>query len=116
MKTASLATNLIACVTIIGAAAAGFATGPAFAQTNAHNDAFQFKFSYKVSELKSAPSAEKLLARLEGEVRDHCNNKRRMTMDEHARTRDCVSDTMRQTISKFASGTVAQAYDLHAGG
>ena len=38
------------------------------------------------------------------------------TLDEHARTRDCVSETMQQTISKFASTTVAQAYDLRAGG
>jgi UrcA family protein len=116
MKTASLATNLIACAAIVGAVATGFATGPAFAQTAADNDAFQFKFSYKASELQSEPAAQKLLARLEGAVRDHCNNKVRMTMDEHARTLDCVSDTMRQTISKFASGTVAQAYDLRAGG
>ena len=116
MKKSSSTTNLIACVAIIGAIAAGFATGPAFAQSSADNDPFQFKFAYKASELQSAPSAEKLLARLENAVRDHCNNKGRMTIDEHSRTRECVAATMQQTISKFASGTVAQAYDLRAGG
>jgi len=116
MKTSSSTTNLIACVTIMGAVAVGFATGPAFAQTSADSDPFEFKFAYQASELQSEPSAQKLLARLESQVRDHCNGKGRMTLDEHARTRDCVSETMQQTISKFASATVAQAYDLRAGG
>lgn len=116
MKTSSSATNLIACVTIIGAVAAGFATGPALAQTRGDRDEFAFKFAYSPSELQSAPGAEKLLARLESEVRDRCIPDGRITMDQHIQARACVSETMQKTISKFASATVAQAYDLRAGG
>lgn len=116
MKTASSTTNLIACVVIIGAVAAGFATGPAFAQSEGDRDGFAFKFAYSPSELQSAPGAEKLLARLESEVRDRCIPDGRITMDQHIQARACVTETMQKTISKFASATVAQAYDLRAGG
>lgn len=116
MRNSSSATKLIACVAIIGAVGLGFATGPAFAQTSSDNDAFQFKFSFKASELQSAPAAEKLLSRLEAEVRDHCSGQGRLTLHEHTLARDCVSTTMQDTVSKFASATVAQAYDLRAGG
>lgn len=116
MKTASSTTNLIACVAIVGAVTVGFISGPAFAQTR-DDAAFEFKFAYKASELQSAPAAEKLLARLENEVRDHCTSRMgRVTMDQHLLTRKCVDQTVQQTISKFASATVAQAYDTRTSG
>lgn len=116
MKRASSATNLIACITIVGAVAVGFATGPAFAQTGRDADGFEFKFAYSPTELQSAQGAEKLLTRLEGEVRDHCAPAGRITMDQHLLLRSCVKETMQKTVSKFASVTVAQAYDVRAGG
>lgn len=118
MQKASSTTRLIACVTIVGAVAVGFATGPAFAQTSSAKGqgAFEFAFDYKPSELQSAPSAEKLLARLESEVRDFCTPEGRISLDQHVQARECVAETMQRTIPKFASATVAQAYDLRAGG
>lgn len=116
MKKASSATNLIAFVTILGAVAAGFATGPAFAQTGSASDGFEFKFVYSATELQSAQGAEKLLARLESEVRDRCAPQGRITMDQQVLLRSCVNETMQKTVSKFASASVAQAYDVRAGG
>ncbi len=116
MKTSSSTTNLIACITIIGAVAVGFATGPAFAQTGRDRNAFEFQFVYAPSELQTAQGAEKLLARLESQVRGRCIPQGRMTTDQHAQARTCVTETMQKTISKFASATVAQAYDLQTGG
>ena len=116
MKTSSSTTNLIACITIIGAVAVGFATGPAFAQTGRDRNAFEFQFVYAPSELQTAQGAEKLLARLESQVRGRCIPQGRMTTDQHAQARTCVTETMQKTISKFASTTVAQAYDLQTGG
>jgi UrcA family protein len=117
MKTASSTTNLIACVTIVGAITVGFASGPAFAQSGRDETAFEFKFAYKPSELQSAPAAEKLLVRLENEVRDHCAiTTGRVTMDQHLLTRKCVDRTVQETIAKFASATVAQAYDTRTSG
>lgn len=115
MQKASSTTNLIACVTIIGAVVAGMATGPAFAQQPGAGE-FQFAFKYKPSELLSAPAAEKLLVRLEGEVRDFCTPEGRLTLDQHNEARACIAETMESTVSKFASATVAQAYDLRARG
>lgn len=117
MKTTSTTTNLIACAAIIGAFTFGFATGPAFAQKAAQGDAdtFKFSFSYQDHELTSAPAAEKLLIRLQKEVRAYCGGISKMTLDERAQVRDCVDTTMRQSIDKFGS-TVAMAYQSRAGG
>lgn len=118
MKTASSTTNLIACVTIVGAVIVGFVTGPAFAQTSSPKDSgvFEFVFNYKPSELQSAPAAHELLARLESEVRDFCTPDGRITLDQRNQASACVAETMQRTIPKFASATVAQAYDLRASG
>ena len=117
MKTKSSTTNLIACAAIIGAFTFGFATGPAFAQKAAPGEAetFKFTFSYQDAELTTAPAAEKLLVRLQKEVRSYCGGISKMTLDERAQVKDCVDATLRQSIDKFGS-TVAMAYQSRAGG
>ena len=117
MKTSSSTTSLIACAAIAGAVAAGFATGPAFAEeTSFRTEAFKFPFSYSKSELASAPSAAKLLIRLQQDVRAHCGGKRRMTLNEREHVTACINGTMRESIGKFGSATLAQAYETRAGG
>lgn len=117
MKTASSTTSLIACAAIVGAFAAGFATGPAFAQEASFStETFKFQFTYQPSELTAAPSAEKLLVRLQQDVRSYCGGNRKMTLDERSHVNECISKTMRESISKFDSATLAQAYETRAGG
>lgn len=115
MKTTSSTTNLIACAIIVSAVTAGFATGPAFGQP-AGEEPFKFEFNYAPSELTSAPAAEKLLVRLEGDVRLFCGYNRKMTLDERKQVTACIDATMRESISKFGSATVAQAFQSRADG
>jgi UrcA family protein len=112
MKTSSSATYLIASIVIAGALAAGFATGPAFAQqASFKTDQFKFAFAYQPAELASADTAEKLLQRLQREVSVHCiGGARKMTLDERSRVAKCTNETMRESIGKFGSATLAQAY------
>lgn len=117
MKTASSATHLIASAAIIAALAAGFATGPAFAQdASFKTDSFKFPFTYRTAELASEDSAEKLLLRLQKEVRRHCTGNQKMTLDERALVTACTNQTMRESIGKFGSSTLAQAYETRSGG
>lgn len=117
MKTQSSATYLIASATIVGALVAGFATGPAFAQkASIDTDTFQFRFIYQPSELDSAASAEKLLLRLKREVRDHCGGMQKMSLDQRSLVTECTNQTMRESIGKFGSATLAQAYETRTGG
>jgi len=117
MRTTSSTTNLIACAVIAGAFAAGFATGPAFAQDASFStETFKFHFTYRPSELTEAPAAEKLLIRLQQDVRSHCGGNRKMTLDERSHVNDCINKTMRESITKFDSATLAQAYETRAGG
>jgi UrcA family protein len=120
MKTASsTTTSLIACAAIVGAFAFGFATGPAFAQeataTAGETQPFKFQFSYQANELTSAPSAEKLLVRLQQDVRAYCGGNRKMSLNEREQVNACIDATMRQSIDKFGS-TVAQAYQSRTRG
>jgi UrcA family protein len=118
MKTASSTTvNLIACTAIVGAFAFGFVTGPAFAQesTASEGQPFKFAFSYESNELTNAPAAEKLLVRLQQDVRAYCGGNRKMTLNERHHVNACIDATMRQSIDKFGA-TVAQAYEMRAGG
>lgn len=112
MKRAPSATYLIASLAIVGALATGFATGPAFAQqASFKTDQFKFAFSYQTAELASADSSEKLLRRLERQVSLHCSGgARKMTLDERSRVNECTNATMRESIGKFGSATLAQAY------
>lgn len=117
MKTQSSATYLIASMTIAGALAVGFATGPAFAQKASFDtDTFKFRFAYQTSELDSAGSAEKLLLRLQREVRDHCGGTEKMSLDARSLVTECTNQTMRESIAKFGSATLAQAYETRTGG
>jgi len=116
MKTASsTTTSLIACAAIAGAFAVGFGTGPVFAQEAQDTYQFKFQFTYQPEELTSAPAAEKLLARLQQDVRAYCGGNRKMTLDERAHVDACIDATMRQSLDKFGS-TVAQAYQSRVGG
>lgn len=112
MKTTS-STNLIAAAVIISAVTAGFATGPAFGQAQ---EAFKFRFSYDPAELASTPAAEKLLARLEQDVRAHCGGNRRMSLDERSRVKTCIDATLRESVSRFGSATLTAAYANRADG
>ena len=112
MKTSSSATYLIASLTIAGALATGFATGPAFAQqASIKTDQFKFAFKYQPAELASEDSADKLLQRLQREVRTYCSDgARKMTRDERSLVDACTNATIRKSIGKFGSATLAQAY------
>src|SRR5262245_65300725 len=111
MKTTVSTSHLVAAAVIGGAFAAGFFTGPAFAEQPAEKrDPFQFDFSFSPDELTSTPKAEKLLIRLESRVRDHCGANVRMTVTERKQAKECIGETMKNSISKFGSETVAQAY------
>jgi len=117
MKTSSSTTSLIACAAIAGAVAAGFATGPAFAEeASFRTETFKFPFTYSTSELASAQRAEKLLVRLQQDVRAHCGGNRKMTLNEREHVTACINETMRESIGKFGSATLAQAYETRAGG
>lgn len=118
MKTPSSTTlNLITCAVVAGAFAFGLATGPAFAQEASTTPAqpFKFQFNYQTHELTSAPAAEKLLVRLQQDVRAYCGGNRKMTLDERTHVKACIDSTMRESIDKFGS-TVAQAYQSRTRG
>lgn len=117
MKTTSSTTNLIACAVIVSAITAGFATGPAFGQTAARNtEPFAFSFTYSPDELTNADSAKRLLVRLESSVRSYCRGYDKISVTERDRIQACIDDTMRQSVSKFGSTTLAQAYSNRADG
>jgi UrcA family protein len=116
MKTVLSTTNLAAAAIIGGAFAAGFFTGPAFAEAEQNFEAFEFQFSYSPDELSSTSKAEKLVARLERRVRDHCGANLRMPLADKVDARVCVEETMKSSISKFGSEAVAQAYRSRAAG
>lgn len=117
MKTASSTTSLIACAVIVGAFAIGFATGPAFADKALTKDKpFAFEFAFEQSELTSAPAAEKLLTRLEQGVRKHCGDRNGLGTEKQANVDRCIDTTMRESVAKFGSSMVAQAYQSQAGG
>lgn len=110
-------TNLIAVAVIGGAFATGFFSGPALAGEPEQDVAtFEFKFDYNPEELNSTPRAQKLLSRLERRVRAHCGGDRKMTLAEREFVAVCVDQTMQQSISKFGSDAVAQAYRSRAEG
>jgi UrcA family protein len=113
MKNTSSTTNLIATAVIISAVTAGFATGPAFSQ---QPEAFKFQFTYNPAELTTAPAAEKLLVRLQQDVRSYCGGIGKMSLDERSRVNDCIDATMRESVAKFGSATVAQAFQNRADG
>ena len=115
MKTSSSATYLIASLAIMGALATGFATGPAFAQeASFKTDQFKFPFSYNTNELASEGAADKLLRRLQREVRVHCSGgARKMTLDERSRVDECTNATMRALL---LDGVLAQSNHLYGRG
>jgi UrcA family protein len=114
MKTSSK-TALIACAAIAGAFTAGFMTGPATAEPQ-QAEPFKFNFDYRVAETASLPDAEKLLARLERDVRSYCGFNRKMALDERATVEVCIANTMKDTVGKFGNATVAQAFQSRADG
>lgn len=117
MKTMISTTHLIAAGVIGAAFAAGYFTGPAFAeQTAEKRDPFEFRFSFSPEELASTSNAEKLLNRLESRVRDYCGANVKMTLDQRKDVRACIDATMQNSISKFGSDAVAQAYRSRADG
>lgn len=113
MKSIVSTTNLIACAVIAGAFTAGFMTGPALAEEQPADarQPFKFEFTYGESEITSAAQAEKLLVRLRQDVRGYCGGDRKMSLDERRFVNACIDQTMADTISKFGSATVAQAYN-----
>lgn len=114
MKTTT-STNLIACAVIAGAFTVGFASGPAFAeQTN--SKPFAFQFSYSPNELATVPQAEALLARLESDVRRYCGGYGRVPLGERRTVDACIDATMKESIAKFDSPAVAQAFQSRAAG
>jgi UrcA family protein len=115
MKTTSSHTSLIACAVIAGAFTVGFVSGPAMADPQ-HSGSFKFEFQYEPTELTTLTTAEKLLVRLERDVRSYCGNNRKMTLDEKRYVNECVTATMKESIAKFDSEAVAQAFRSRADG
>ncbi len=110
-------THLIAAAVIGGAFAAGFFSGPALAEEPEQTATpFEFHFSYRSDELASLPKTEKMLKRLESRVRDHCGGDRKMSLAERELVSACVDATMRNSVTKFGSEAVAQAYRQRADG
>ena len=114
MKT-NTSTNLIACAVIAGAFTIGFVSAPALAQPD-RDAPFEFQFTYSPNELTSASDAQSLLARLEQDVRRHCGGNGKMSIDERRFVNSCIDTTMKDTIAKFGSSTLAQAYQSRADG
>jgi UrcA family protein len=114
MKTTSR-TTLIACAVIAGAFTVGLASGPAMADPQ-KAIGFKFRFTYAPSELGSLPGAEKLLARLERDVRSYCSGNQKMSLAERKFVGECIDLTMKESVAKFANPTVAQAYQSRADG
>lgn len=115
MKTMISATNLIACAIVAGAFTVGFLSGPALAQEH-ETTPFDFDFTFKASELSNAPQAEKMLVRLESAVKRECGANGKMSYAERKLVETCINTTMRASIAKFNSATVAQAYQSRADG
>jgi UrcA family protein len=117
MKTVLSTTNLFAAAVIGGAFAAGFVTGPAFAEEpEGRGIPFAFDFAFSPEELNSTTKAEKLVSRLERRVRAYCGANMRMSLTERNDVNVCINETMKQSISKFGSEAVAQAYRTRAAG
>ncbi len=117
MKTTTSKTRLIATLTMAAAFTAGFAMGPATAQTSLPQLLkFEFKFHYTDAELGDLNSAQKLLTRLEREVFEHCGGERAMRPDRKHATMRCIDQTMQTSIAKFGSPVVAQAYQSRTDG
>jgi hypothetical protein len=78
-------TSLIACIAISGAFAAGFATGPASAQT--HRGPFEFEFKYDAAEFGNIESAQNLVSRLHSVVSAYCGKASTMSPQERFETK-----------------------------
>jgi UrcA family protein len=113
MKSMISATHFVAAGIIAGAFTVGFISGPAFAQ---QAETFGFKFKYEQSELGSADSARKLLARLESQVTKFCKNEAQTGSRLKKADPACVTATMDQTVASFGSDTVAQVYKSRTNG
>ena len=117
MKSSLSSTHLIAIAVIAGAFGAGFFSGPAFADPDPQQTApFEFKFNYSQADLASTPQAAKMLNRLEHAVRRECGGNRKMSLAEHKAADACVNETMKNSVSRFGSEAVAQAYKSRAAG
>ena len=114
--TSTSKTALIATIAITSAFAAGFATGPASAQTETYRGPFEFEFKYDAAELGSVDSAQNLLARLRSVVAAYCGDAPTLSPEERFTARKCVKRTMRASVEKFGNATVAQAFQTRADG
>lgn len=88
----------------------------AHAQPADITDEFAFKFSYDPADLHDAGKAEKVLSRLERAVRRHCEAGVPRTIQDRALTRECVNRTMAESMDKFGSTLLTQAYQSRAAG
>jgi hypothetical protein len=60
--------------------------------------------------------AKKMLVRLERRVRDYCGDDQKMPLAQREFVRACINETMSNSIAKFGSATVAEAYKSRAEG
>jgi UrcA family protein len=117
MKTRISATHLVAAAVIGGAFSLGFFSAPVFAGAPEQEvTPFEFEFRYAADELTSTPKAEKLVKRLERAVRDECGGDRKMSLNELKLVEACMAETMKTSIARFGSETVAEAYRTRVGG
>ncbi|MBI1358922.1 MAG: UrcA family protein [Alphaproteobacteria bacterium] len=89
---------------------------PAIAQTPDKDAGFAFPFRYSSNELATPEGARHVVARLEHRVRTYCGDYGRMPADARAKVAACVDATMKASVAKFGSETLAQAYESRTSG
>lgn len=91
-------------------------TPPAVAQTSDKDAGFSFPFRYSIDELSNPEAARQMVSRLEHTVRRYCGDYGRMSIDAKAQVTACVDATMKKSVTKFGSETIAQAYQSRTSG
>ncbi len=119
MTTIKTGTSLIATAAILSACAfLVLSDQPAFAddQASHHANDFAFDFAYAPQELQSVSQADKLLGRLQHQIRRKCRSENRLTLDERKLTETCVNATLAATVDKIGSSTLATVYENRTDG
>lgn len=113
MKLSFLTSPLVICSAF--ALAASFASAAHADQLPATKD-FSFKFDFQQTDLNSQAGAQKVLTRLEREVRRQCGAYERHSISEQPRIDACIGQTMSKTVNRFGSSTMTSLYQSRAAG
>lgn len=108
-------TQLLASAAI--AATGASLAAPAHAeQINKASDAFTLRFEYDKSELATEAGQQKLLARMENKVLRQCTPAGQRAPLPNPEVKKCVDNTMRATLGKFNSDSLASLYTSRTAG